>query len=150
MPKIVFKIPEGRQLVLILAFIGLANLLIWVGGPRFVLFIQDVATPFSSRWAAVYLTNGEVYVGHIRGTTRHVLKLSDAYVVNVVKTEETSGSNKKFNVTGDGGSNLSLIRWGFYQPLKSEGELFLSRSNILFWEKLDKDSEVVKQLEASK
>ena len=144
------KVPEKKTIVLILIIIGFVNILFWLGGPRFILFIQDTFTPFSSGWEAVYLNNGEVYVGHIRGSTRQVIKLSDAYILNVVKSGEAEAASRKFNVAGSVGNNISLIKWGFYQPLKSRGELFISRSNVLFWEKLDKDSEVVKQLEQQK
>lgn len=95
------------------------------------------------------MTNGEVYIGKIRGFTYNTVRLSNAYLLHIVKAEETTASSKNFNIAGGPGSNVQLIKWGFQQPLKSKGELFISRSNVIFWEKLDKDSEVVKQLEAT-
>ena len=68
--------------------------------------------------------------------------------MQVLKQDENNlgGKTNSFKLNG-GSNNLTLIKWGFNQPLKSEGELFITRAQIQFWEKLDKDSEVVKQLE---
>jgi hypothetical protein len=97
------------------------------------------------------MTNGEVYIGKIRGSTANVIKLSDTYLVQVLKQDENNlgGKTNSFKLNG-GSNNLTLIKWGFNQPLKSKGELFITRAQMQFWEKLDKDSEVVKQLEQQK
>lgn len=97
------------------------------------------------------MNSGDVYIGKIRGSASDVIKLSDTYLVQVLKQDENNSGAKtnSFRLTGSS-NNLTLIKWGFNQPLKSAGELFISRNNIAFWEKLDNDSEVVKQLEAQK
>lgn len=97
------------------------------------------------------MTSGDVYIGKIKGSTSNVIKLSDAYLVQILKQDENNSGGKanSFLLTGSS-NNLTLIKWGFNQPIKSKGELFINRDNITFWEKLDNDSEVVKQLEQQK
>lgn len=145
--KIEIKIPNKKILIKIAAIAVVIIVILGLWGPQLILFFQTQFLPFSSGWEAVYLNNGEVYIGHIRATTDNVIKLNDAYILNVVKQEQVEGSSKRFKISGDADSSISLIKWGFYQPLKSKGELFINRANIAFWEKLDDDSEVVKQLE---
>jgi len=97
------------------------------------------------------MTNGEVYIGKIRGSTFDTIKLNDTYLVQISKQSENDSGSKTNTYKINGTSNnLTLIKWGFNQSLKSAGELFITRSQVQFWEKLDKDSEVVKQLEAAK
>mgnify|MGYP001575108482 CR=1 FL=1 len=146
--KIEIKIPNQKTLIKITAISALVITLVLFWGPRLVLFFQTRFLPFSSGWEAVYMANGEVYIGKIRGFTSNTIKLNDSYLVQVLKQDENNlgGKTNSFKLNG-GSNNLTLIKWGFNQPLKSEGELFITRAQIQFWEKLDKDSEVVKQLE---
>ena len=149
--QIEVKIPNKKILTGFAAGTAVLIVVILFWGPRAVLFFQTRFLPFSSGWEAVYMTNGEVYIGKIRGSTSQVIKLSDTYLVQVLKQDENNlgGKTNSFKLNG-GSNNLTLIKWGFNQPLKSRGELFFNRANIAFWEKLDKDSEVVKQLEQQK
>jgi hypothetical protein len=149
--QLTLKIPEKKTLIKIAVVPALVIILFLFWGPRLVLFFQTRFLPFSSGWEAVYMTNGEVYIGKIRGSTANVIKLSDTYLVQVLKQDENNlgGKTNSFKLNG-GSNNLTLIKWGFNQPLKSKGELFITRAQMQFWEKLDKDSEVVKQLEQQK
>lgn len=149
--KLEIKFPDKKILTKIAAIAAVVVVVFGLLGPRLILFFQTHFLPFSSGWEAVYMTSGDVYIGKIKGSTSNVIKLSDAYLVQVLKQDENNSGGKanSFRLTGSS-NNLTLIKWGFNQPLKSAGELFISRVNIVFWEKLDDDSEVVKQLEAQK
>lgn len=149
--KLEIRIPEKKVLIKIAVIAAVIIVVLGLWGPRFILFFQTRFLPFSSSWEAVYMTSGDVYIGKIKGSTSNVIKLSDAYLVQVLKQDENNSGGKanSFRLTGSS-NNLTLIKWGFNQPLKSKGELFISRNNIAFWEKLNDDSEVVKQLEAQK
>ncbi len=147
--EIKINFPGKKIIILVFVLAALGNFVFWFWGPRFILFFQTQFLPFSSNWEAIYLNNGEVYIGHIRAITGNIIKLGDAYLLNVVKQEQAEGSSRRFKISGDPDRSISLIKWGFYQPLKSTGEIFITRSQVLFWEKLDSDSEVVKQLEAT-
>ncbi|GEM_PF-6446246 len=149
--KIEIKIPSKKTLTGLTVGIAVLIVLILFWGPRLILFFQTRFLPFSSSWEAVYMTNGEVYIGKIRGSTFDTIKLNDTYLVQISKQSENDSGSKTNTYKINGTSNnLTLIKWGFNQSLKSAGELFITRSQVQFWEKLDKDSEVVKQLEAAK
>lgn len=149
--QLTLKIPDKKILIKIIAVAAVVIVVLGFWGPRLVLFFQTGFLPFSSGWEAIYMTSGDVYIGKIKGSTSNVIKLSDAYLVQVLKQDENNSGGKanSFRLTGSS-NNLTLIKWGFSQPLKSAGELFINRANIAFWEKLDNDSDVVKQLEAQK
>lgn len=149
--KIEIKIPDKKTLLKITAITAIVIVVLSLWGPRLVLFFQTRFLPFSSGWEAVYMTSGDVYIGKIRGSASDVIKLSDTYLVQVLKQDENNlgGKANSFRLTGSS-NNLTLIKWGFSHPLKSEGELFINRANVAFWEKLDDDSDVVKQLESQK
>ena len=146
--KVEIKIPNQKTLIKITAISALVITLFLFWGPRLVLFFQTSFLPFYSGWEEVYMANGEVYIVKIICFTSNKIKLNDSYLVQVLKQDENNlgGKTNSFKLNG-GSNNLTLIKWGFNQPLKSEGELFITRAQIQFWEKLDKDSEVVKQLE---
>lgn len=146
--QLTLKIPDKKILMKIAVIAAVIIVVLGLWGPRVILFFQTRFLPFSSNWEAIYMTNGDVYVGKIRGSTSNIIKLSDTYFVQVLKQDENNlgGKANSFRLTGSS-NNLTLIKWGFSQPLKSAGELFISRNNIAFWEKLDSNSEVVKQLE---
>jgi len=149
--KIEIKIPNKKTLTGLVAGIAVLIVLILFWGPRAVLFFQTRFLPFSSGWQAIYTVTGEVYIGRIDGFVSDTIKLSDTYLAQISKQNENNlgGKTNSFKLNG-GSNNLTLIKWGFNQPLKSAGELFINKANVVFWEKLDKDSEVVKQLEAQK
>lgn len=149
--QLTLKIPNKKILIKIAVIAAVVIVVLGLWGPRTVLFFQTRFLPFSSGWEAVYMISGDVYIGKIKGSTSNVIKLSDTYLVQVLKQDENNSGGKanSFRLTGSS-NNLTLIKWGFNQPLKSEGELFINRNNIAFWEKLDRDSEVVKQLEQQK
>ena len=132
--KIEIKIPSKKILTGLLAGITVLIVVVLFWGPRLVLFFQTRFLPFSSGWEAVYMANGEVYIGKIRGFTSNTIKLNDSYLVQVLKQDENNlgGKTNSFKLNG-GSNNLTLIKWGFNQPLKSEGELFITRAQIQFW-----------------
>lgn len=149
--KLEIKIPDRKMLIGLVVGIAVLIVVILFRGPYLILFFQTSFLPFSHNWEAVYMINGDVYVGKIIGTTSTEIGLKNTYLLKISKQNEndSGGKTDTFKLSGVS-NNLTLIKWGFKQPLKSEGKLFISRFNIAFWEKLDNDSEVVKQLETTK
>lgn len=93
------------------------------------------------KYQALFLTNGQVYFGKIVGLTGDTVTMKDIYylqqgVQNQEKTETTS-------------SQLQLTKLGkeLHGP---EDAMYIERSQVLFWENLKDDSEVVKNIKLEK
>lgn len=137
---------RSPTLITILILLALANVFYWFSGDRLTFYLETGFLPFSDNYSAVYMSGGNVFVGRITGVSSRVLKLSNTFLVQIPKTDQASGSSETIQLRDGSLSNLALLRWGFYQPLKSQGTLLVSRDAVLFLEKLDNDSEVVRQI----
>jgi hypothetical protein len=132
----------GSKRNVILAIVGL---LVAVGLVFAFFALQSgLGTVKKDRYQAVFLTNGQVYFGKINKMTDDTFVLNDIYYLqqaaDVQKPEdkETSAQNQ-----------LTLAKLGkeLHGP---EDVMYVERSQVLFWENLTKDSEVVKTIEKEK
>lgn len=147
--NITLRFPGRPTVMLVLVVVGVLNIIFWFPGPWLYGLARTHFIPFSSSWQAVYLTSGDMYVGHVRGWTSTTVLLDEAYLVKITNQAQDSQGTQSFRLTDTGAQNLSLVRWGFFQPFKSAGNLVLNRSQILFWEKLDSDAQVVEQIKSA-
>lgn len=90
-------------------------------------------------WQAVFLTNNQVYFGHLSLASGRSVKLTDVHYLQVrpgqpppQPVQEGQQAQPQINVVRLGGE--------LHGP---EQEMFISRDNILFWENLRGDSRVV-------
>lgn len=96
------------------------------------------------RYQAVFLTNGQVYFGKISNMTGDTVVLKDIYYlqqaadVQKQETEENAAQNQ-----------LTLAKLGkeLHGP---EDVMYVERSQVLFWENLTNDSQVVKTIDQEK
>ncbi|TSC90969.1 MAG: hypothetical protein CEN90_696 [Parcubacteria group bacterium Licking1014_17] len=144
------RVGLGRAAAKILVVLILLVLITVLFGPRLLMFGQNALLPFMSKWQVVYLANGEIYVGKISGMSGSQIKLKNAHNLQLANSEQITGQTTRLKLESSAAKNLSLIRWGFYQPLKSQGEIYISRQVVLFWETLDDDSQIVRQINAAK
>lgn len=93
--------------------------------------LEKVATP--DTYQAVFLTNNQVYFGHLIDIDSSFPVLLDVYYVQITQTDTTDGSKPKGRV----------IRLGEAEPHKPENKMILNRDHILFWEDLRADSPVL-------
>lgn len=87
----------------------------------------------SSQYQAVFLDNGQVYFGKLTDDNNDYLVLSDIYYLQ--RTAPLQGENSQ------SGGELSLIKLGneLHGP---EDVMYLSKTNVLFFENLKDDSRV--------
>lgn len=78
-------------------------------------------------YQAVFLTNDQIYFGHLKNTSPDYLMLSDVYYVKV-------------NESGAG----QLTKLGVGEPHQPKDEMIINQDQVLFWENLKSDSPVVK------
>ncbi len=92
-------------------------------------------------WQAVFLTNGQVYFGHLKERTSKYPVLTDIYYLQVNQNLQASNQN----VNSNGNTNqpqVSLIKLGdeLHGP---KDEMYIAKDQLLFWEDLKDDSQVV-------
>jgi len=91
-----------------------------------------------SKWQAVFLTNGQVYFGHLQVLSKEYIKLNSIYYLQVQQPVQPQ--------TGGGQSNINLVKLGgeIHGP---EDTMFIPADRVLFWENLRADSQVIKVIE---
>jgi len=104
-----------------------------------VMFLRDSAKydSFDKRefidpnaYQAVFLTNNQIYFGHLKNISRDHLMLSDVYYVKV--NEDGAGQ---------------LIKLGVIEPHGPKDQMVINQNQVLFWENLRPDSPVVKTIQ---
>lgn len=92
----------------------------------------------SSRFQAVFLTNGQVYFGKLEAFNDNSFKITQVYYPQSDSTE-TTGTDTATNT--DAQTSIKLIRLGdeVHGP---DNEMFLTKSQLLYYENLKADSKV--------
>ncbi|HSX02926.1 MAG TPA: hypothetical protein VLI05_06485 [Candidatus Saccharimonadia bacterium] len=93
------------------------------------------------QYQAVFLTNGQVYFGKVSSVDSSYVKLSNIYYLQVQQTVQPKDSSSSAN----NNQQVSLAKLGgeLHGP---EDSMFISRSQVLFWENLKDDGKVVKAI----
>ncbi len=99
-------------------------------------------------WYAVYLSNNQVYFGHIVSVTDSTITLSDTHFIEVSQEPVLKATSKNFAIEQAPKQTFRLIKRGDEKTLTSDHTLYIDRSAVLYWEKLTADSEVVKLIKA--
>lgn len=82
-------------------------------------------------YQAVFLTNDQTYFGHLKNIDSDYLILSDVYYVRI--TEDGAGQ---------------LIKLGTLEPHGPKDEMIINKGQVLFWENMRFDSQVVKTIQS--
>ena len=100
----------------------------------------------SSKYQAVFFTNGQVYFGKLGKVNDEYLKLTDIFYLQT-QAEDANESNPQ--QTSNDQSDVQLIKLGeeIHGP---EDEMVLSKDQVLFYENLKADGKVVQSIEAYK
>lgn len=95
----------------------------------------------ASVWQAVFLTNGQVYFGHLKERTSEYPVLTNIYYLQVNQNLQAANQNTNANINTTE-PQVSLIKLGdeLHGP---KDEMFIAKDQILFWEDLKDDSQVV-------
>ncbi len=89
----------------------------------------------SRQYQALFLTNGQVYFGHLKSADNAYVKLSDIYYLQV--QQQVQPGDK----TASQQPNVSLAKLGseLHGP---EDSMYVNRDQVLFWENLKNDGKV--------
>lgn len=93
------------------------------------------------KFQALFLTNGQVYFGHLSQIDSGYAKMSDIYYLQVQQAVQPADNKDK----KDEQPQVSLTKLGneLHGP---EDSMHISRDQILFWENLKDDSKVVQAI----
>jgi len=98
------------------------------------------------QYQAVFLSNGQVYFGHLTPVGQAYFRLEDVYYIrqDVQNTDASKNTNDSTtNANGsEGGSQFSVIRLGeeIHQP---QNLMILNKDDVMFWENLQPNSRVI-------
>lgn len=101
----------------------------------------------SSKYQAVFFTNGQVYFGKLQTAGSDYMKLTDIYYLQTQSSGSADSSNPQ-KTTSDQG-NVQLIKLGdeIHGP---EDQMIISKDQMLFYENLKADGKVAKSIEQYK
>ncbi len=96
-----------------------------------------------AEWQAVFLTDGQVYFGKLESYNRQYAALRNVYYLKFAEgLQQDLGSGRSNELSGH---NLNLIKLGG-EAHGPEGEMFIPKDKILFFENLKDNSPVVEAI----
>lgn len=129
----------------IIAIVGTAALAGLIGFYLGILNFTDtgrvVKESKSQAWQAVFLSNGQVYFGHIRSVTSR-----EVYLTNVYYIQNKSSLQPDSKDMSDA-ADVSLSKLGRFELHCPEDHITINRDQVLFYEDLKQDSKVVMAIE---
>jgi hypothetical protein len=95
----------------------------------------------SSKYQAVFLSNGQVYFGNVDSLNDKYVHMTNIYYLT--QADSSTDSNSK-------SSNYSLVKLGCQQIHDPYDAMTISRDQVTFWENLQNDGKVVKSIKQFK
>ena len=105
---------------------------------------KDTTTAIdTSKYQAVFFTNGQVYFGKLQPFNDESMKLTDIYYLQTKTTTDTDSANPQ--KTSVNQSDVQIIKLGneIHGP---EDEMIISKYQMLFYENLKPDSKVAESI----
>jgi hypothetical protein len=135
--------PQRSRKGLAKLLIGLVLLLVIVGGAFWMWKGHEKSGLVgidTTKYQAVFLTNGQVYFGKLSDSSDFQLKITDIYYLQVQQNVQPADKTKD--------SQVSLAKLG--QELHGpQDTMFVAKSQMLFWENLKDDSKVVQAIKTA-
>lgn len=126
--------PRSKYVPITVACLVVVGFIAGVVGSSFLIdwFKYDRKSNFidSDLYQAVFLTNDQIYFGRLKNISSDYLILSDVYYV-------------KINKDGAG----QLVKLGAGEPHGPKNEMIINQDQVLFWENMRIDSQVVKTIQ---
>lgn len=131
---------SGRTKKIIIAVLVALALALAVAGAWFLSSKTGVSgTIDSSRYQAVFFTNGQVYFGKLKPLNGDYMRLTDIYYLQAKSTEGNESNPQE--ASAQDASNVQLVKLGseIHGP---DDEMVVNKDQVLFFENLKKDSNV--------
>jgi len=103
----------------------------------------------SSKYQAVFFTNGQVYFGKLSAFNDDYMRLVDVYYLREPAGEESDSENPQSNTTNQNSSTLIKLGAGneIHDP---EDEMIISKDQVLFYENLKPDGKLSQSIQQYK
>lgn len=101
----------------------------------------------TNEYQAVFTTNGQVYLGKLSSYNSTYLRLTNAFIVVSPTTGQENSDTKKSNASdalNQTDTQLVKITSGILEP---QDEMFVARSQVLFYENLKPDGKAAKLIQ---
>lgn len=131
-PKKRFIIPVAIAAAVIILIIG--GLLVWSKSKG------EASGIDSSKYQAVFFTNGQVYFGKLTSLNDNYMKMTDIFYLQTQGQAESDDKKNPQDIAADQ-SNVQLIKLG-NEVHGPEDEMIISRDQVLFYENLKADGKV--------
>lgn len=136
---------RAKQVALALLYIVLAAVIVFavVSTKGFGLLKKNSN---DSGWQAVFLTNGQVYFGHLAGMQSQFATLTNIYYLQVDQQQGLQPTDNKTSTAPAQQPKVTLIKLGneLHGPQDS---MSINRDQILFVEDMKSDSKVVSAID---
>jgi uncharacterized protein HemX len=127
--------------LIIVLLLGLGGWMLWSNS-------QNANTAIdTTKYQAVFFTNGQVYFGKLQPFTNEYMKLTDIYYLQTQAATDADSKNPQKTTTDQG--DVQLIKLGneIHGP---EDKMVISKDQILFYENLKPDSKVSQSIQKQK
>jgi len=127
-------------------FIVIAIIIIGFGGWFAYTKVQNSATGIdTSKYQAVFFTNGQVYFGKLQAFNNQYMKLTDIFYLQAQSTGDSSSSSNPQSTSSDQNNNVQLIKLG-NEVHGPEDQMVISKDQVLFYENLKPDGKVAQSI----
>ena len=113
-------------------------------------FSVEGPQPDRKTYQAVFLANGQVYFGKLHNAPGRAMTLDDVFYLQVNQPLQqgsaAASSSGVASSTGAAPARFSLIKLGQAEIHGPQDRLYLMKSQLLFWENLRSDSQVVESI----
>lgn len=143
-PKSNKKNGKRKRLVVIGAVVGLV--LVLLGGLFWYQSSASANNIDTSKYQAVFLTNGQVYFGKLQAPANGYMKLTDIFYLQTqtaTATKDAAGNPQQ--TTSQSSSDVQLIKLGdeVHGP---DDQMTISKDQVLFFENLKQDGKVTQSI----
>lgn len=135
------QLKKNKQKVIALAVgLVLAAAVIALSG-WFLYRSSTAATIDSSKYQAVFFTNGQVYFGKLNQVNASYFKLTDVFYIQAQESDSAQNESENPQETSNDSTDIRLIKLGS-EVHGPDDEMIISKDQILFFENLKKDGRV--------
>ena len=141
------QIPIRRRRSRLPLLIFILVILILIVAAAIGIYNYIAAKKYATIYQAVFLTNGQVYFGHLTHADSNYLVLTDIYYLQVNQPLQ-SGQNTQ-QAASSASPQLSLVKLGneLHGPMDI---MYINRPQVLFFEDLKNDGKVVQAINSYK
>lgn len=117
-------------------------------GKLFGMDKKEAMSAKASGYQAIFLTNGQVYFGKVSAADSEYVVLKDIYYLQVIQQQPLQGTQQD-QAASQAQQQISLVKLGneLHGPMD---EMHISKTQILFYEDLKEDGNVVKAIQQYK